>query len=467
MAAFDTDFLTRITNVHWGGGLAVEFTQRPDYLSFGRSLNLNKATLSVWFRVPKASADAIEFLSSTPDFEVFDGIIPILVFGQQKQGTVTNWTWTTIGYTLGPDDPPFFEGGPPTSPVQEIQPSGSHSGALAPTFIGVDKDGWLSIHLQTGDVGTPNNLGLTMSSYEMIFTETDPGAFVVDVETIYSNYTANQFTYPDSLGNAGLPTDWGVFHPSEQGFQVTFDQWHHLLLSWDIKGGNASHGYTHIDDFSEGHNFVDQSSLLYCAADGVNKNGDELPGMTVQEIGPNETISYCTYQVAGMSNFTGGPEIGHPSYSVGFTAGVVADGMYIPAAPQYQLTYPPYSGAGPDNSGGNPNCHPVHTVELAELQIFAGVTLDTSSATNRRAFIDFRRDDNGDPIDDTLRPVDPKEAESLIGRRPDILLHGSSKWINGKNTGSLGLDEDGNEIPTGQFEPTGTIKKYTPDPSIE
>ena len=99
---------------------------------------------------------------------------------------------------------------------------------------------------------------------------------------------------------------------------------------------------------------------------------------------------------------------------------------------------------------------------MAELQIFSGVTLDTSIEANRRAFVGY--DEEGSS---RLKPVDPKQAEDLLGKKPDILLHGSTKWQQGKNTGSLGIDTVGEEIPSGQFTPTGEIKKYTPDPSIE
>jgi hypothetical protein len=124
-----------------------------------------------------------------------------------------------------------------------------------------------------------------------------------------------------------------------------------------------------------------------------------------------------------------------------------------------------------DDKGATSSKAPIYTVEMAELQIFTGVTLDTGVEANRRTFIDFERDADGNPIrnDDgkrTLKPVNPKQAEDLLGKRPDILLHGTTKWQAGKNTGSLGIDADGEEIPSGQFTPTGEIKKYSPDPSI-
>jgi hypothetical protein len=97
---------------------------------------------------------------------------------------------------------------------------------------------------------------------------------------------------------------------------------------------------------------------------------------------------------------------------------------------------------------------------MAELQIFTDVTLDTGDEPKRRAFIDYVRDNDGNPIEDedgkrTLEPVDPEKAEELLGKKPEILLHTSANWKAGNNTGSLG-----------PFTPTGGINSYKPDPSL-
>jgi hypothetical protein len=330
---------------------------------------------------------------------------------------------------------------------------------MAPTFIGVDKDGNIAVHIQTGDVGVASNLAQTMTSYDLVFTETDPGFFTVAVETEFRNFSASHLTYPDSLGNGGLPADEGNPGSDLKGFTVTFDEWHHLLLSWDIRDGNASHGRTH---FVEGEKYIDETSLLYCAFDDVNKSGDELPGIRTDEMaGQNETISYGTWAIEGQSSLSGAPgEPSPPTYSVEFKTGVKADGIYIPATLEYNLTYPPYSGAGPDNSTGNPTVRPVRRIEMAELQIFAGITLDTSLVINRRAFVDSHGD-----------PVDPEVTEKMLGRRPDVLLHGTSDWQSGANTGSTGTmrmteGDDDKIIPAGQFTPTALIEKFEPDPSL-
>jgi hypothetical protein len=137
----------------------------------------------------------------------------------------------------------------------------------------------------------------------------------------------------------------------------------------------------------------------------------------------------------------------------------------------FKIPAPASVNRASDDGGNTISITPTEKFERAELQIFSGGTLNTSTEASRRAFIDFERDADGKPIRDeggklALKPVDPEQAETLLGRKPAILLSGSTEWQEGKNTGSLGVDVDGKEIPGGQFKPTGTIEKYTPDPSI-
>lgn len=93
-------------------------------------------------------------------------------------------------------------------------------------------------------------------------------------------------------------------------------------------------------------------------------------------------------------------------------------------------------------------------IEMAELQIWAGVTLDTSDLNLRRLFID----ENGEP-------ADPSKAEEVLGR-PDILLHGSDDWQEGRNTGTSGMSVTGDLLPDGQFTPVAGIEKFEPEPEL-
>jgi len=111
-------------------------------------------------------------------------------------------------------------------------------------------------------------------------------------------------------------------------------------------------------------------------------------------------------------------------------------------------------------------------VELAEFQLFMDVTTDTDNESNRKAFLDYPAAPDGTPPpsgeggdSSGMVPVDPKKAEDLLGKRPEILLHTQDNWIIGKNTGSLGVTANGDTIASGQFETTGAIKKY-PGPKL-
>jgi len=101
----------------------------------------------------------------------------------------------------------------------------------------------------------------------------------------------------------------------------------------------------------------------------------------------------------------------------------------------------------------------IYHCEMAEFQMWGGISLDTENVINRRAFVDA----NG-------KPVKPIKAEELMGRRPDIQFHGTNKWQQGYNTGTTGAQQsttgEFEKIPSGQFIPTAKIAKYLPDPSL-
>jgi hypothetical protein len=97
-------------------------------------------------------------------------------------------------------------------------------------------------------------------------------------------------------------------------------------------------------------------------------------------------------------------------------------------------------------------------IEMAELQIWCNKTLDTGNIRMRRLF-----------VDKDGKPVAPKKAEDVLGK-PDILLHGSSNWKQGHNTGTSGysVDADGHKKvnPKGQFDTISDILSFKPEPKI-
>lgn len=82
-------------------------------------------------------------------------------------------------------------------------------------------------------------------------------------------------------------------------------------------------------------------------------------------------------------------------------------------------------------------------VEMAELQIWIGQSTEAGQGV-RRLFIDKEG-----------RAVSPKKAEEVLGK-PDIKLHGSANWKQGKNTGTTGSE----------FRHVAGIEKFTPDPKL-
>lgn len=436
------DFLTQIVNVQWTSGLAVEFTDRPDYLTMNHALSMNKVAISFWFRVPTEAATAAQAKSPFDfwDYRVFLGVIPLITWGAQQTTPVSDIVYVDTG-AIDVSSVPIL--------VAKI--AGTHTAPLQPSCIGVrvgskqfPEPPVLDIHIQTNIHGSGQGLKSISTGFtgEMIGINQVPGPH--EGKPIYHNivYTDEDVSStvteePEYFGNSDSNvSNSGAGHP-----ELTLDQWHHLLISWELQSHSNKEG----------------ASKMWCAIDDKNKNGVDLPAMCniFVGMGPNDHLSGTCFSYQ---------ENDRAFVSVSFASNnVPSDPFHTPA--------PPTVKRASDPVGGSVSIAPIDKVELAELQVFTGVTLDTSNQINRRAFIDFERDENGNPIRDEngkthLKPVDPKKAEELLGKRPDILLHGSTKWQDGKNTGSIGIDADGEEIPIGQFHPTGEIKKYLPDPEI-
>lgn len=421
------DLTQRVFNVNWGSGLAVEFTERPDYLTMKHAVDMSTVTISFWFRVPKEAVEAARAKIQTlaADYGVFDGVIPLISWGGQFTTPVTEVQRVDTG-AIDSSAGQIF--------VEHI--SGSHTAPLQPSGIGVyvglpdQATVTLTVHIVT-DVHA-SGIGLLLIPTEWT------GDFIGINQTpphvgspIYANvvYTMTDVSFaiteePETFGNnvsGGAP-------------EVLVAEWNHLLISWKLGSPGK----------------------MWCALNDENKTGNDLPAMNdVSKDEPNDQWSWTNWIY-----------MDHEGASIASSFG----SNCVPSDP-FQIPAPPSVKRGIDNAGTTTSIAPIEKVELAELQIFSGVALDTSSESNRRAFIDFKRDEEGNPIEDedgkrVLKPVDPKQAEELLGKKPDILLHGSTKWQRGKNAGSVGVDADGEEIPSGQFTPTGEIEKYLPDPSI-
>jgi hypothetical protein len=415
--------------------------------------NMNTATISVWFRIPTAAAEARR--AESPglywDFDVMTGVIPLLVFGDQQTGQVYEWKNEQVGTDILID-----EGGVEhPQAIYGIVLHGPRSAPMPPSWIGVAVGSTaspfnppsLSLHLQTSDIAIGANLSYSVVNY-VPFVGPSPD-IVSDPLGVFTTQDTSFATLAAPVSIEGVSLD------------VDLDQWHHLLISWDLQGGNDGHGTTEFgaSTASGTGNF----SLLWVALDDENKTESDLPAYWVDGGDPNAVVCTEVGRVAG-----GHQEKDIHTVTVSFSD-LPAIPLCIPAKEEYDQS------PGVNEPVLPATTEPVERIEMAELQIFCGVSLDTSSAINRRAFVDYKLDENGERVKyinsdgeekDVMLPVDPDKAKELMGRRPHVLLHGSSKWKEGRNTGSLGLEDDETVLPPGQFAPTGTITPYKPDPEL-
>lgn len=423
------------------------------FLRFANELDISKATVSVWFRVPQASMDAMKRWSAQGDFDVFNEVIPIITFGKQRYGTVTDYGPVLVG--------PYLNGVITGTPLYASHPSGSRSCPMSPTSIGIELYdtpegvGSLAVHLQLDEIGTVSEAAITTTSLEAFRGPAPEDNY--DIHT-FADFTSVLLPSPDAFGNRGHDNALGGV--PNTGPRVKLDEWHHLLISWDVTAGSSSHGTYHGDSLphlsSPLSQYVTGTSTIYCAIDNVNKTGQlDLPGINVPDMPGNAMISKFTYDIIYQDTSAAAPSLiptatvigfpsGRPTYSV--TGTITADGIYIPSELEYKMSF---GTTSPDEQAHTP----IEKVEMAELQIYAGVVIDTGDESLRRAFIDTKVGSTG------LYPVKMSIAEEIMGRKADFILHGVGNWKSGKNTGLNQPDDNG--------EPTGTIKRYKPDPKIE
>ena len=391
--------------------------------------DFSKAVISVWFRVPSATIAAQYASQASSGPGSFFGVtIPIITFGRQQ--------------------------------VQSADPSGA---GVDPCYVGLtvhgDATAYLACRLQTAQhataVGYLYAPGPDFASPPSDHPPAPP--LVIDVTGTDLPKGPPEFFLVDTSFAFGSPTP-----PA-----VAPDQWHHVLISFDVSGGCATHGNPIQFDFSSSDSIsvaagTTAYSRFWYAIDDVNYDG--APNLEPFSIDsgaapdPNAILTQNGYNIAGIGT-------GQALYSYEWP--VVADGPsgYV------QATYSLSSASIPsfDAKIGIPASasytSSIYRVELAELQMWTGLTLDTSVTSNRRGFIDG----DGKPVspDKKASPTDPQSGSiELLGRSPDVLLHKSGNWKNGRNTGSTGVGSDGSVIPDGQFNHIGKIDSYKPDPSL-
>jgi len=402
---------------------------------------INKAVISFWFRVPQASIDAARAASSN--------LIPLLTFGPRLRGRlyspvpkiVSVWHW----------DDPF---------IDETQPP-PHGGAVIGTPTWTYSDGSLDDPTNIGlrcSGGTSKNVARLEITINMN-DRADLSGLRYDIKQADFHYDSTGFDFAYDVPGSGWRRDLRsgrlttivdtsyIFNEATEFFWidtdkiVAADHWHHLLLSFDIRKINTR-GASFNSPAIPTEDGTSEYSLLWYALDDVNYDGYEnLQPYYASDGGPGPHPNAILTRNAERT-------AGHQTQPANFWNAAVQSASY---------SYDPSPIA--TNPVGIPASNEfverIHKVEMAELQIFTGTTLDTSVTANRRAFVD---------VDG--KPVPPSQAQEFIGKRPEVLLHRTSNWKLGRNTGALGQTPEGEIIAAGQFTRQGVVNAYKPDPSL-
>jgi hypothetical protein len=406
--------------------------------------DFSKAVISLWCRAPKAKVEAaaqsrLVLEGGDPNFPILQGILPLVTFGQpQISKSYTTPLRNVAVIHPNPNDPLEPDSGTTYNTII-YAPGPDHD--ADPSYIGLycASDGTFRFvfHFQMKDYMSFSATSFITTKMD-IYSGADPSAPVPTlgngVVGLFPNVGVAKIqdvSYVDQLQPELFEVNSGNYYLP--------DDWHHVLFSFDI-GGTVSIGTP----------FASSTCRLWYAIDDIDYRGAEnmqpyrdTGGQWGPDtLDPNAILTSNAWRYSGSD-----PNWQAIHYYQNHYVGLPA-GSYTPP---------------PIPAGGHPFGIPAPTkyvdgifqVEMAEFQMWTGVTLDTGVEKNRRAFVDK----DGEP-------VPPDAAEKLLGKRPENLLHGSRNWVNGRNTGSLGVSNDGALIPSGQFTPTGKIDPYKPDPSL-
>lgn len=435
--------------------------------SLGGSIpDFTQMTISLWFRVPQKDIDAAvaAFNANQVSSPPFLGIIPLLTFGPPANHlgwtsvtrndvfpyTVTFWGWNvqpTCAFVLRDLTPnPVTEFG---TQVKWMRNAAGDS-QTEPSYIGIDCTGAtpiLKVNFQMGSRGQ-------YSGVTFVATETPSS---------HGDYVCAAFGLPDVCLPAGefrpdgvevvAPIDHQIINhtiadydsalfPDNELFTsgtalptITADVWHHLLLSVDFSGSVSANGYDINNPPANLQGPLNSSVKLWIALDDQNLTAlstDRSPAMrpnnittrsafqiSQQAVSPNSLNSAPFDTFKGYTTQSNGPQIPIPSYSF---------------QPQACLGTPfgiPASSAWVNN---------IDTTQCAALQIFSGVTVDTTNTDARRAFITA----DG-------KPAKTGDATKFLASQPYAKLMSLADWQKGKN---------------GLFTPTGDIDRFKPDAAL-
>ena len=435
------------------------------YLSSDVGLpDFRKAVISLWFRVPQTSVDAAKADQGYDKETMIGGsLVPLLVFGGivegynspasrvERSGVLTQHTGRLSYGSFVEDYPTTTETGFNFSTITD---GFANPTRLSPSSIAVNCAGdypVIAIRLQTTSrpkrTGQFFNTATGTSSTDLYYITSGGGAsappsFMREQDWVHIGDDVTDFIL------SGRPETFLI----DGNVPIAPDVWHHLLVSFDIPEDEIGNGKS--------------SCRIWMAIDDVNCTGDALGTHTPDGFASNTLFPY------GGGAYPDEPPLPIQTYESGwYSRGSIGDppiftyvwidttvtGSTVPIT--YRFTPPPLVGSpvsipGP---GGSPR-----KVQMAELQIFTGVTLDTSVEANRRAFINSK----GQPVDEAYGVVKyrgiygpktpnvtPSAPIKLLGRSPDVAIVRSARnWMSG-----FGFNKT-------SFRPHGKIRPVKPDP---
>jgi hypothetical protein len=400
------------------------------------SCDMRKAVISLWVRVPQETIDAVHARDAAyPELGALDmlgNVAPFIMFGGQP--AARHWRTDSdaiIGYDYSGPQLPFNNPPAPFYSSYPVETAAYHQPSCIGVWCGGDTPK-LHFRLQMGNAASCSSTSSGAQSVTPIGTTPSELGDFTFYDPVYEDTSfSDQVLETAYIGNSGAEAS---------GPDIAPDVWHHVLMSWDVSAGNSVRGRDIADGDIQFKEYFTKTSKLYCAVDDVNKNNGKLPAFLIDPSIPNDTVITTCSDHGGANQIQIGPfpTATYPSSSVTFTpSGIPVNPIWLPGPALLKRSN--QAGASTDLTDANQN------IELAELQIFTGITIDTADAASRRLFI----------TKDGKPELDYSEVDRVLGQ-PKVRLHGSGNWKRGKNTGSLKTD----------FEPTGKIEKYTPNPSL-
>lgn len=457
--------------------------------------DFKKAVISLWFIVPQESIDAAKASYDPNAYPVnlgpngvpgtpmpqLNGIVPLFTFGKTFSagitagGTPMTDSYTQRAYYL------YHYTDPPACDLRHEDLTMNIDAAFGfpsvvgyydtdQSFIGVDCTGdtpFIRVKLQTGDTPTASAMyayqtgvsaGLCEVANYICDTADCPGYGIssVPVDTVkfpsYSGY--GSVPIPSSVWETSSTysdfTSYVLNEPASFNIPI-FDavivpgKWHHLLISFDIDGSMSATG-----SYDGGDRSLSTSCHMWASLNDINctriGDADYSAGLATNQIASEGAIfayeaspDYRSERDANNGMITllpGANDWGMRSHTIN-----------NPGTPAYSWTPSgvPINGSYVGFPASSLMTSKIRHCEMAEAQVFTDVAVDTGDVTMRRLFVGA----DGKPAKTSL-PI------AYFGKSPEISLTKSSKnWQRGKNLGT-----------TDQFNPTGNIKVYRPNPRI-